>query len=125
MAIHDQSSHPIVQLMYLPKQRENTWGQDFFAPAEQTIPSRQKHAKRSRCPCNARWEWMGRRLRGPEWVKVLHCDRFEAMLTKPDAMGKVSKAEEHGVEERRRSSQLANRRNAVSRYNLRSKNSAI
>ena len=64
-------------------------------------------------------------MRGPEWVKVLHCDRFEAMLTKPDAMGKVSKAEDHGVEERRRSSQLANRRNAVSRYNLRSKKSAI
>ena len=31
MPIHDQSNHPIVQLMYLCKQRENTWGQDFFA----------------------------------------------------------------------------------------------
>ena len=44
-------------------------------------------------------------MRGPEWVKVLHCDRFEAMLTKPDAMGKVSKAEEHGLRSAVRSSQ--------------------
>ena len=36
-------------------------------------------------------------LRGPEWVKVFHCDRFEAMLTKPDTMGIVSEAEEHGI----------------------------
>ena len=35
-------------------------------------------------------------MRGPEWVKVFHCDRFEAMLTKPDTMGIVSEAEEHG-----------------------------
>ena len=40
----------------------------------------------------------------PKWVKVLHRERFEAMLTEPDTMGTVSKAEEHGVEERRRSS---------------------
>ena len=83
--------------MYLCKQRENTWGQDFFAPAEQTIPSRQKHAKRSRCLWNARAELRGSGLRGPEWVKALHRDRFEAMLTEPDTMGIVSEAEEHGI----------------------------
>ena len=60
-----------------------------------------KRAQRSRCLWNARGEWRGSRLRGPEWVKVLHCDRFEAMLTEPDTMGTVSKAEERGFDERR------------------------
>ena len=35
-------------------------------------------------------------MRGPEWVKAWHRDRFEAMLTEPDTMGIVSEAEEHG-----------------------------
>ena len=35
----------------------------------------------------------------------MHCDRFEAMLTEPDAMGTVSKAEERGFDELRDSSE--------------------
>ena len=58
------------------------------------------------CEWNARAELRGSRYRGPEWVKAFHRDRFEAMLTEPDAMGTVSKAEEHGFDERRRSRRL-------------------